>query len=130
MDVIRVMELLQLGDDVYWGGLEDSNHTQFNASFKKAVMCKMNQLMKLKVVSIVEIKLCRFQNLFNTFTYGIHLKSKFTNELKSQLESEEGLRRKHVRFVIEFSLSKMYSSSAEYRSFRKQKLLSKVISDS
>ena len=41
---------------MFFWGLEDSNHTQFNASFKKAVMCKMNQLMKLKVVSIVEIK--------------------------------------------------------------------------
>ena len=79
------MELLQLGDDVFWG-LEDFNHTQFNASFKKAVMCKMNQLMKLKVVSIVEIKLCRFQNLFNTFTYRLYVKTNDTLGLQMNLK--------------------------------------------
>ena len=71
---------------MFFGGLEDSNHTQFNASFKKAVMCKMNQLMKLEVVSIVEIKLCRFQNLFNTFTYRLYHKTKDTLGLQMNLK--------------------------------------------
>ena len=66
LDVIKVMELLQLVDDVFLAR-GPPNHTLFNASsLKKAVMYKMNQLMKLKLVSKVEIKLCRFRNLCNT----------------------------------------------------------------
>ena len=73
LDVIRVMELLQLGDDVFLAR-GTPNHNLFNASsLKKAVMYKMNQLMKLKNLcrrlksNFADFETCAILNVSNTF---------------------------------------------------------------